>query len=357
MFIKLEEDIIEVVLQRKNTKERERAIDVIVQLMTSSRMNYHKIYMESSLDREKESIIKKAIDENSWREFLYLQKQRIDFDGFVELLDIYAVITKSKHCSRVGKILYINPFEAMDFDLSTATYIAGENQRDGLFYQKISDFFRKEYRFLNLSIYSKRWNGGGSNFGNALKEDDILSNNFVFAIADSDKHFPDDRYGDTAKSIFFLGHNRYSADYYVLKYVQEAENLIPYKYIINNNDSISQIVEYDLSYFDFKEGFKYQILYDKKCRNYWKRNFASLNLPWDEIEDLASKNSKSSYFDEVYKRKPLISGCGSNLLESFLNTYNWETIAKNDLTENQRNDWHQIGKKVFSWTCCSRNKV
>ena len=106
----------------------------------------------------------------------------------------------------------------------------------------------------------KTWKGGGSDFGNALKNDSILSDNFIFAIADSDKCYPNDKIGKTAKSIKFLGHNRYNADYYILLNVSEIENLIPIKLVKKYNSDIACLRDSDLSYFDFKEGLKYQIL-------------------------------------------------------------------------------------------------
>ena len=46
MFIKVERDIIDVILRQQRDKKRERAIDVLVQLMTASRSNHHKVYLK-----------------------------------------------------------------------------------------------------------------------------------------------------------------------------------------------------------------------------------------------------------------------------------------------------------------------
>ena len=45
MFIKVERDIIDVILRQQRDKKRERAIDVLVQLMTDSRSNHNKVYL------------------------------------------------------------------------------------------------------------------------------------------------------------------------------------------------------------------------------------------------------------------------------------------------------------------------
>ena len=199
--------------------------------------------------------------------------------------------------------------------------------------------------------------GGGSDFGNALSSDDILKSNFVFAVADSDKHSPTDKVGKTAKGIKFLGHNRYNADYYILNDVMEAENLIPFKIILDTTQSINGLVSYDLSYFDFKDGLKYTILYDKDIRNYWKRNFTGLQIDWNSVENLTKAENFSEYCNVVHGKPSLVPGVGSNLLESVLDNMKWNTITENDLTESQQKEWNVLGKKIFSWTCCSQKRV
>lgn len=357
MFIKVERDIVDVILHQQRGKERERAIDIMVQLMTASRTNSHKVYLKCQLTDEDRKTLEAALDENSMTEFKKLQKERIDVDGLIAKLDIYAVISKSKHCSRVGKELQINPFEEDTFLLGVPTFLCTENQRDGKFYQIVCNYYLSQERILNMASRYKTWKGGGSDFGNALKNDSILSDNFIFAIADSDKGYPNDKIGKTAKSIKFLGHNRYNADYYILLNVSEIENLIPIKLVKKYNSDIACLRDSDLSYFDFKEGLKYQILYEKDSRDYWKSNFSRITIDWDEIIDFAKDKSYSDYCDKVHGKTSLVPGCGKNLLDSLLDDNEWKNIREADFTQSQLSEWKEIGKKVFSWTCCSKKKV
>lgn len=357
MFIKVERDIVDEILHQRRDKKRERAIDVIVQLMTASRLNHHKVYLKCLLDESDKKALQAALDENSWREFCRLQKERIDIYGLLEILDVYAVITISKHNSRVGKELQINPFEEADFFLDAPTYLCTENQRDAQFYQIVCNYYLSHEKMSNMASNYKKWKGGGSDFGNALKDDNILLENFVFAIADSDKKYPDGKIGETAKSIKFLSHNRYNADYYILINVSEVENLIPIKMVKKYNSNIADIEDTDLSYFDFKEGLKYQILYEKNCRAYWISNFSRVDIDWEEILKLVKDKSLSEYFDIVRGKSSLISGCGKKLLDSLLDDDGWKNIREEDFTQSQLSEWKEVGKKVFSWTCCSKKKV
>lgn len=358
MFIKIEKDIFDVLLQEEKSKNRERAIDVIVQLMTSSRMGLHKIYIKFPLTEEEKEKIMMTLDENSRRELMKLLRERIDFKGLVSILDVYAVITNSKRCSREGKMLILNPFETDDFLFSIETYLATENQRDCSFYKNIAAYFRHNNKLSHVGIKYRIYKGGGSDLGNTLQTDDVLKKNFVFAIVDSDKHFPDDKFGKTAKSIKFIGHNKYNADYYILKYVMEAENLIPYEFIKNEHPDFTKIAMYDLSYFDFKKGLKLTNLYEIHSRRYWKNNLTNLDIDWENVEELVqTAETLCDYHAIVRGKDALVPGFGSKLLESYLYNENTGNLKDNDLTEAQLKEWLAIGKKVFSWTCCSMRKA
>lgn len=63
MFIKVERDIVDVILHQQRGKERERAIDIMVQLMTASRTNSHKVYLKCQLTDEDRKTLEAALDE------------------------------------------------------------------------------------------------------------------------------------------------------------------------------------------------------------------------------------------------------------------------------------------------------
>ena len=45
------------------------------------------------------------------------------------------------------------------------------------------------------------------------------------------------------------------------------------------------------------------------------------------------------------------------LLDSYLNNEKCGNLKDKDLTDAQLKEWKEIGKKVFSWTCCSMRKA
>ena len=148
-----------------------------------------------------------------------------------------------------------------------------------------------------------------------------------------------------------------NADYYILLNVSEIENLIPLKLVKKYSSHIINLRDSDLSYFDFKEGLKYQILYEKESRDYWKGNFSRITIDWNEILGLTKDKSYSDYCNVVHGKTSLVPGCGKNLLDTLLDDNDWKNIREADFTQSQLSEWKEIGKKVFSWTCCSKKKV
>ena len=104
-------------------------------------------------------------------------------------------------------------------------------------------------------------------------------------------------------------------------------------------------------------GWMLTILYEKDSRDYWKSNFSRITIDWDEIIDFAKDKSYSDYCDKVHGKTSLVPGCGKNLLDSLLDDNEWKNIREADFTQSQLSEWKEIGKKVFSWTCCSKKKV
>lgn len=259
--------------------------------------------------------------------------------------------------ARYGKELHINPFDNQDVIFNEATYLAAENGRDCMLLKYIADYYRRKNNMHNVQSNFRKWSGGGSDFGSNLQNDSILSSNFLFAIADSDKYFENGEIGRTAKSIMFIGHTRCNSDYYIMRNVMELENLIPMNMIVKTFDTRTIIKLLDSSYFDFKDGLKRTYLYNKDSRSYWKKITKELSLDWADVENDVRGNSESDYHNVIRGKNPLVCGFGNKFVEKILEKEknNLDKVADNELTPNQRKEWNAIGKQILSW-CFSPNK-
>ena len=201
MFIKVSEKLADYIISDNDSKLRSRAIDVMVQLLTASRNNCHWVYIHWNLSQESENKVLSLLDYNSCSQYKHLKRTRIDVEALQNLLEVYVVIKTEGKSARYGKELHINPFDNQDVIFNEATYLAAENGRDCMLLKYIADYYRRKNNMHNVQSNFRKWSGGGSDFGSNLQNDSILSSNFLFAIADSDKYFENGEIGRTAKSI------------------------------------------------------------------------------------------------------------------------------------------------------------
>ena len=357
MFIKVSEKIADYIISGNNSKLQERAVDVMVQLLTASRKNHHWVYIHWDLPLESENKVLSLLDSNSCSQYKYLKRSRIDVVALENMLEVYVVIKTEGRSVRYGKELQINPFENQEIIFTDVTFIAAENGRDCALFKYLAEYYRKKNNLNDVQSNFRIWSGGGSDFGANLQTDSILNSNFLFAIADSDKGYDNGQIGRTAKSIQFIGHTRCNSDYYIMRNVTEIENLIPMSMVQRNFDCQTIIKLNDTSYFDFKDGLKRTILYNRECRNYWKRNTTNLSLDWTEVENDVNGKSESDYHNVIRDKKPLVSGFGRKFIERILEkeVNKLDNVTDNELTECQRIEWESIGKSIVSW-CFAPNK-
>ena len=177
--------------------------------------------------------------------------------------------------------------------------------------------------------------------------------------------------GDTAQKMLDLmkTENPFNCALYVMNKVREIENLIPRRFVqkFGDNTGFHDIFNYNPSFFDMKVGLCLSELYHNTVCKYWKDMF-------NESALFQEKNIyvKIKKYDKAVKGKaPLKKGLGSNLLSLFVGDIDYEKdlkkynpkmqddlfhIVPNDLTTEQQEEWKNIGKLMFSWTCCLKAK-
>lgn len=143
--------------------------------------------------------------------------------------------------------------------------------------------------------------------------------------------------------------------------LREIENLIPFHIIkLNTNykhaDIIANNINFNFSYFDFKEGLKIAKMYNQDSFNYWKSNICLSNSQFiqnfDDIEDSRNCFDKID-FENYWTKENIINGFGKNLLECCLGSFsqNLKNVTTSDLTTEQLTEWMSIGKVLFEWSC------
>ena len=215
---------------------------------------------------------------------------------------------------------------------------------------------------LGIRVKSYSQNGGGTTTAAVIKNL-ITENRFILCMVDSDRHYPGDKLGETAKKVVKIAKDTPLCCVDIISSL-EIENLFltegiicclygghsfpEYKKIIDSLRS-ARLFHGDIGFFyDVKKGYVY-----KKIRG----NHYLLTSFQNDIQDCGRNMSKC---DCKECDNFVIKGLGSDFL--------FEVVNKDDIvTEIQKNysffpehikaEWQRIARIVLSWCCANRLEV
>ena len=144
--------------------------------------------------------------------------------------------------------------------------------------------------------------------------------------------------------------------------VREIENLIPFHLICEctnykNHKLIKENFDFDMSFFDMKEGIRLKNLSDVRFVDYWRsildvhhRDYSKMIKK--EVQN-RSKKRKSKLIDNI-----VLDGFGSKLLPCIWKKGQNELMRIDDhqLTISQKKEWLGIGQAIFDWCCSGKSK-
>ena len=210
-------------------------------------------------------------------------------------------------------------------------------------------FYLKVFEALyggRQSIFIKEDAFGGGNI--ATVEHRVREGDILFCVCDSDKKYPTADLGSTATKLknLFVNERHHFSYYYILN-VREIENLIPYDFLISDDnitdpevikliEILEKCPEETKDFFDIKSG------YDKETRKKYLDN-----NDWLEVNKkvIASMKYCHMYHASAADVK-LIKGIGENIIKQL----NKEAFKKEHFlspqTNNQNNDILSITKQI-----------
>lgn len=238
--------------------------------------------------------------------------------------------------------IYITPEYLMrhKLKLENATALLSEDLTDCEFYEQIS---KKLIRVNGVSILFRHVAGAGKNIYKELKKSATHNRDFVYAICDSDKYYPDCEIGDTAKYLEegaeeLHGQGIIHMDYEILE-VSEKENLIKpteYKNFYRPNSLLNSYLDIEknqdmskyLTYLDFKSGLKKSVFY--KSREYYS-------------DLLTTYDSFGKELDKLEDNSAILNGLGRVCMNNFTSQHLEEGTTDLDLYRKK------IAKNIFTW--------
>lgn len=181
-----------------------------------------------------------------------------------------------------------------------------ENLVDAKFYKLLTEaFLIEKYGRLPSPMKCDVRPGGGSTTAAILESLRTTKKHIILCIVDSDKSFPSDKLGETAKSIDHLKID--SESEFILCYtlgVREAENLLPWEWtktiiaekrkLTSESYVITDLFQVNPEcqlYYDFKDGFSKKYLDDGGFCDHWlpilsqRHNREIMKTEIDYLED------------------------------------------------------------------------
>ena len=279
--------------------------------------------------------------------------------------------------------IYVNADTS--FDAYRECHLLAENLHDIYLFHHILDYYRRLKSFVAVPSVYYPILGGGSTTKDVYKHEIDIGKSLVVCIVDSDKHYPKASIGDTAKQVRKVEQDTkpYNSCCYVMENVLEIENLVPiciyesyaknHKELAEAYEAVNAIWKKDpkmLDFYDFKEGVTPLYLVDSNpdnnCRNVAIAARSELDevinakeCEWQKLKEDLDKmtylrsQEKDRIFKKCKKEDCYIPGFGKNILEHIIEEHKNELaeIVPEDLSEAQKQEYEEIGKLLYNWTC------
>lgn len=383
MYIEIKEDVIKDALDKKEQEDNE-SLNLLLLMALCAKQSKHIVSVpclntSTSLNKE----LSLMMGESNLNALRYFRNFRYEYGAIINLLAIRCIISYKPQEKVDDHVIWVNPLEYTKFEPWIETHILTENLVDSCFYIYLAYYYANTFVFqgkaktsvFNFNFYPLM--GGGVTIDKVLQVEIERRQHFCLAIVDSDKKWGGDTgYGETAQNVkdTMERYNPFNCRYYVMQKVREIENLIPSKFVgqYGDKNGFNEIFQHDASFFDMKIGLGLGELWTQEVFEYW-RNMLNDDSIFQERNSLKQQcQNKKEYDCAIKGKEPLKRGFGKNLLSLVLGdidfskdmkkynpkmTHALYLVSPQDLTPAQREEWKDIGQRIFSWTCCLKRRI
>lgn len=269
----------------------------------------------------------------------------------------------------LSNVIKINYKYALRQHFWDETSLVLENIDDDKYIKSIVDYEKNKpfiQEMKNIEYKYRKEQGGGNNNINQTFLARLAEHSFILAFLDTDKKYPNDKYGSTANN-FELDNTiiKYKNIFYYIPNVHEIENLFSSdgfmklsKYTIETRNKIKELERKNITdsnlfraFLDIKKGYTYKTLDNE----YLKELF--------EIQNITPDCDK-------YPPCPCLGkGCNKpKLLEAGERTYLSDIFNNSELSDKFdsaasslipeiRTEWEKIYKIFITSCCCNSDKI
>lgn len=367
MFIEIEKDILEDAL-KKEGYDRNFSRDLLIAMALCVAMGKHYVFVPAlRQDSDLRDNLVKLLGKSYVAMLDHTNRRYTESTIIKHKVCVKAVITISSLTSHQSGVITINPMAMTKFEPWVETFILTENLIDAEFYNYTVLYYKRKERVQSCKLSYYPLMGGGNTVAKVMENEVALGQHFCLAIVDSDKKCPNRRIGETAQHLLDVLINRpFNCSAYVMDKVMEIENLIPNRLVIEYGDGAGykEVFAKDPSFFDLKKGLTLESIKDDDVYDYWKDLITDEQGRFDERDKvLKSCNKDEEYFEKVKGCRAIKNGFGNKLLQNVVdgsrasNKSDLESlyaVQDMDLNSFQQDEWWNIGKIMFSWTCACK---
>ena len=251
------------------------------------------------------------------------------------------------------------------------TVVLAENQDDARLLVMIGKAYAAANRLSSMKVQADARGGGGSTILQEFTAVELAGERLCLCVADSDKRFPEDGLGATARRLLETERGLGRCSRVVLPRVREMENLIPYSVIGElgglREDQLRTLEVLRMFEREVNDGMAFHA--DMKS-GLSGRDWLVLGSRFDGLADARRRfrflwrhgvNVAKSCHDAEECRQPdactcgVLSGFGGRLLPRVLGLLLQKSPQKvvEALSGGVRERWMELGQEVFSWCCAS----
>ena len=369
MFIIICQDVIEKAIHQEGMNHQD-AIEVLKKLLLSVKWRKHIVFAPDMSEENIDNLGNILTNEEKVL-LKHIHNHRTNSNLLMGTLSIIVKVTFEEETRKENSTIYVKPTDYKDFEFYEETHFIVENILDAKFYDIINKYFMRENpsynKYFCINYYPVQ--GGGATIAEVIRGELNLAQHFCFVIGDSDKICKNSEEGNTAQNIRSVigNENPFNMDFYIMSKVREIENLIPFcilnlipvdkakKDFLGNHQKSN-----NLSFYDMKIGIDYKKIYDSNIYDEYKRMFP-VEFEWEIIDEIKNNaGTKEEFAERLEEFHFLNYNWGKTILKKVIdlpekNYKLYDKIKKCDLTPNQKEEWDEIGKLVFSWCCCFAN--
>lgn len=366
MLIEISQDIIEDAINNKEQSVNYSA-SLLSELSIAVRRGKHIVdipclYKDTKIQNDLQDIISK-------NEYNLLRSSRRNRQQFMSLRNVLRTkvvcgYSKPKNDDQWDNIIHINPKEIAEFEFCEETHVLGENLNDVNFFVFLMKYYARLHNIIQPHHCLLNRMGGGVTTNVVFESECERKQHLCLVVTDSDYKIPvteterDIHLGTTAKNVLeiYKKYKPFNCCFYSMFKVAEIENLLPKNIIekYKTDEKLQVVLKHDTDFYDIKKGLSYSKLWDSEVYKYWK-NIYNTDVDFSDLDSKKDSCSNYSKFNELYGRKILLPGWGTDILDNVLNNKCYTDllycVKKESLSTAQHEEWFNIGKLMLEWTC------